>query len=235
MTQEKLIDAITDLDSDILNRYFDMKADLAAKKKPKKLAWMKWVSIAACFCLVFAIGFMVAPMFQNEPNIGDIEDNKVGYANIQEVEQVAGSKTLVSNIDIDGFDFSTYHLYYLNGKNEAPTVLEGEFSLGSIDYVRVYCSFPQYRGEMANIDHFLPSSVLPPDFPNNKGETEVVVPPTLLSTVVKNVDVSYYHYKQGDGFGGLGTFEVNEQVYVVEVFSADNENLLFEILSDLLD
>ena len=36
MTQEKLIDAITDLDSDILNRYFDMKADLAAKKKPKK-------------------------------------------------------------------------------------------------------------------------------------------------------------------------------------------------------
>ena len=35
MTQEKLIDAITELDSDILNRYFDMKADLAAKKKQK--------------------------------------------------------------------------------------------------------------------------------------------------------------------------------------------------------
>ena len=52
MTQEKLIDAITDLDSDILNRYFDMKADLAAKKKPKKRTWVKWASLAACFCLI---------------------------------------------------------------------------------------------------------------------------------------------------------------------------------------
>ena len=45
MTQEKLIDAITDLDSDILNRYFDIKADLAAKKKPKKHTWVKWASV----------------------------------------------------------------------------------------------------------------------------------------------------------------------------------------------
>ena len=56
MTQEKLIDAITDLDSDILNRYFDMKADLAAKKKPKKRTWVKWASMAAaCFCLVLVV------------------------------------------------------------------------------------------------------------------------------------------------------------------------------------
>ena len=58
MTQEKLIDAITDLDSDILNRYFDMKADLAAKKKPKKRTWIKWASMAAaCFVLVIAATF----------------------------------------------------------------------------------------------------------------------------------------------------------------------------------
>ena len=61
MTQEKLIDAITDLDSDILNRYFDMKADLAAKKKPKKRTWVKWASLAACFCLViFLTGTLVS-------------------------------------------------------------------------------------------------------------------------------------------------------------------------------
>ena len=59
MTQEKLIDAITDLDSDILNRYFDMKADLAAKKKPKKRTWIKWASMAAaCFVLVIAATFI---------------------------------------------------------------------------------------------------------------------------------------------------------------------------------
>ena len=54
MTQEKLIDAITDLDSDILNRYFDMKADLAAKKKPKKRTWVKWASLAAA-CMVLVV------------------------------------------------------------------------------------------------------------------------------------------------------------------------------------
>ena len=60
MTQEKLIDAITDLDSDILNRYFDMKADLAAKKKPRKRTWVKWISIAACFMLIVG-GIFGAP------------------------------------------------------------------------------------------------------------------------------------------------------------------------------
>lgn len=54
MTQEKLIDAITDLDSDILNRYFDMKADLATKKKPKKRTLVKWASLAAA-CMVLVV------------------------------------------------------------------------------------------------------------------------------------------------------------------------------------
>ena len=54
MTQEKLIDAITDLDIDILNRYFDMKADLVAKKKPKKRTWVKWASLAAA-CMVLVV------------------------------------------------------------------------------------------------------------------------------------------------------------------------------------
>ena len=36
MTIEKLSDAITELDSDILDRYFVMKQSLAKKKKPRK-------------------------------------------------------------------------------------------------------------------------------------------------------------------------------------------------------
>ena len=68
MTQEKLIDAITDLDSDILNRYFDMKADLAAKKKPRKRTWVKWASMAACFCLIIVASILVIPNILNDPN-----------------------------------------------------------------------------------------------------------------------------------------------------------------------
>ena len=52
MTQEKLIDAITDLDSDILNRYFDMKADLAAKKKPKKRTWVNGLRLRRAYALL---------------------------------------------------------------------------------------------------------------------------------------------------------------------------------------
>lgn len=58
MTQEKLIDAITDLDSDILNHYFDMKADLAAKKKPKKHTWLEWGSLAACLCFAIIVALI---------------------------------------------------------------------------------------------------------------------------------------------------------------------------------
>ena len=58
MTQDKLADAITELDSDILERYVRMKKTLAEKKKPKGSAWLKWASaIAACLVLVIAATF----------------------------------------------------------------------------------------------------------------------------------------------------------------------------------
>ena len=66
MTQEKLIDAITDMDSDILERYFAMKADLAAKKKPKKRTWVKWASMAACLCIMFVGVMFTVQYFDNK-------------------------------------------------------------------------------------------------------------------------------------------------------------------------
>lgn len=59
MIQDKLTDAITELDSDILERYVRMKSPLAEKKKPKHRAWVKWASaVAACFVLVIAVTFI---------------------------------------------------------------------------------------------------------------------------------------------------------------------------------
>jgi hypothetical protein len=68
MTQEKLIDAITELDSDILDRYFTMKNELASKKKPTKHTWVKWASVAACFCLVLT-AIICIPMINNDGKI----------------------------------------------------------------------------------------------------------------------------------------------------------------------
>ncbi len=70
MTQEKLINAITNLDSDILDRYFIMKTDLVKKKKSKKHTWIKWASLAACFCIMFiSMIFLIPYEPETAPNI----------------------------------------------------------------------------------------------------------------------------------------------------------------------
>lgn len=89
MTQEKLIDAITDLDSDILNRYFDMKADLASKKKPRKRTWVKWASLAACF----AIAIMIAIPFINKTNNPNINAGVFGNGDTSLFESHRGDFT----------------------------------------------------------------------------------------------------------------------------------------------
>lgn len=53
MTRENFIDAVTELDTDILDRYFLMKQALMEKKKPRKRTWVKCASLAACLALVF--------------------------------------------------------------------------------------------------------------------------------------------------------------------------------------
>ena len=58
MTRENFIDAVTELDTDILDRYFLMKQALAEKKKPKKHTWLEWGSLAACFCFAIIVALI---------------------------------------------------------------------------------------------------------------------------------------------------------------------------------
>ena len=60
MKKEKLIDAITDIEPDILDRYFDMKKGFSERKKPHKHGWIKWVVIAACLSLLVTTVFAAA-------------------------------------------------------------------------------------------------------------------------------------------------------------------------------
>ena len=55
MTQERFSNAITEIDSDILDRYFLIKQHLTAKKKRTIITW---ASFAACLALVAIIGGM---------------------------------------------------------------------------------------------------------------------------------------------------------------------------------
>ena len=60
MKKEKLIDAITDIEPDVLDRYFDMKKGFSERKKPHKHGWIKWVVIAACLSLLVTTAFAAA-------------------------------------------------------------------------------------------------------------------------------------------------------------------------------
>ena len=74
MKKEKLIDAITDIEPDVLDRYFDMKKGFSERKKPHKHGWIKWVVIAACLSLlvttVFAAGSGLPPFEEPVVNNG---------------------------------------------------------------------------------------------------------------------------------------------------------------------
>ena len=97
MTGEKLSNAITELDSDILDRYFKMKSSL--EKKAKRRAWIKWTPlVAACLALVVFIAPSVFIAFQGahsgDPSV-DI------YNSLDEVHDALGYDTLYSNLDLD--------------------------------------------------------------------------------------------------------------------------------------
>ena len=115
MTQEKLIDAITDLDSDILNRYFDMKADLAAKKKPRLRTWVKWATLAACLCLIITAVLVIydpAPDVIILPNFESMKLPEGPYViTTSDWPLYSSAKDLINNADlvfigkITGIDF----------------------------------------------------------------------------------------------------------------------------------
>lgn len=56
MTRETFAEAITQLDGELLERYFAIKADLNKPKKAIGRAWVKWAAVAACFALVAVSG-----------------------------------------------------------------------------------------------------------------------------------------------------------------------------------
>ena len=127
MTQDKFTDAITELDSDVLERYVRMKSSLAEKKRPKQRAWLKWASLAACFCLIFTLG-AIGLFMKDNPDTP--QTDFPGYAVIEkyllEGEVCKGEGAIITH---KGFDETSITLYiektdetplhlYLRGFNE---------------------------------------------------------------------------------------------------------------------
>ncbi len=57
-----MIDAFSNLDDDLVEKHFKAKEALKMKKANKnKSMWIKWGSVAACFCLILVIGIVAIP------------------------------------------------------------------------------------------------------------------------------------------------------------------------------
>ncbi|MBQ9794296.1 MAG: hypothetical protein IJW34_05065 [Clostridia bacterium] len=65
MTRETFAEAITQLDGELLERYFAIKADLNKPKKAIGRAWVKWAAAAACFALMTG-GVLTLPGWREE-------------------------------------------------------------------------------------------------------------------------------------------------------------------------
>ena len=72
MNNYLVVDAITEMDTDIIAEYLEMKKDLLSNLKKKriwKINWKGWATLAACFILVVTSVLFVVLMNQtNKPS-----------------------------------------------------------------------------------------------------------------------------------------------------------------------
>ena len=76
MTQQQWLDAVTDLDPDILERYFTVKPTLTKKRQTANRRWATWGAVAACF-LAISTMFLVR---SSGDTSAAVVDNSLGWA-----------------------------------------------------------------------------------------------------------------------------------------------------------
>ena len=71
---EKLLDAVGSLDDELLENYFKTKAEFAGNKTRPRLSLQKYISLAACFVVVFAVAITAIIIEFGGPrgSIGDV-------------------------------------------------------------------------------------------------------------------------------------------------------------------
>ncbi|MBQ8164041.1 MAG: hypothetical protein IJZ93_06755 [Clostridia bacterium] len=94
MKREKISEAMGNISS----RHIKEAAEFKAEEKPlrSKNVWVKWVSIAACFCLIIVAAFAVIPMLNNGDG-DEIVDNVLPT----DIDKIIWSSHLGSDSDSD--------------------------------------------------------------------------------------------------------------------------------------
>lgn len=89
MTEKDILRAMGGIDSALI---------LDAEKPRKKTNWLKWASIAAGFCLIVYLGFMMKIAFTGANAPGPVS---IQYESIAEMNEALGRETLYSDDNIE--------------------------------------------------------------------------------------------------------------------------------------
>ena len=128
MTEKDILRAMGGIDSSLI-----LSADPALPRK--KPSFMKWATIAACFCLAVYVGFMMKIAFTGANATGPIPIN---YESIEEMNLALGKETLYNDGVIDGVQ-SISVSYPDDGTGEADTASPNQALIRAIDgEVRVH-------------------------------------------------------------------------------------------------
>ena len=221
MTRETLTDAITELDSDILDRYFTMKNALTENKKPKKYAWLKWASLsAACLFLVF----YVIPIMKVAFTGAQSEDpNHKTFASIEEMHDALGYDTLYANLDLDGSIDSDFSISYTFVRydddqydNRVPTQLDSNLPPKKPSQLLIRASYP--NGDLIDyVDYYIIFDKDSVDDSYIGGYEE--------QGLTKEIDGITVHYSliQDGAMHGQAKFIYEENLYVIDVCSWGDE------------
>ena len=159
MKRETLTDAITELDSDILDRYFTMKNALTENKKPKKYAWLKWASLSvACLFLVFYVIPIMKVAFTGAQSD---DPNHKTFDSIEEMHDALGYDTLYANLDLDGSIDSDFSISYTFVRydddqydNRVPTQLDSNLPSKKPSQLLIRASYP--NGDLIDyVDYYI--------------------------------------------------------------------------------
>lgn len=106
MRKEQLTDAITELDGDILDRYFIMKKNLREKKR-KRQCLFRYGSLAACLTLIFAVTLIAV---LQKPSTDD--PISIRYDSLEEAHKALGYETLYAKLDLKNADLTDISISY---------------------------------------------------------------------------------------------------------------------------
>ena len=210
MTNKNIYRSLGGLDPELI-----MKAAAADKvQKKKKNTWVKWASMAACFCLVALVGVFTIPNligYQSGLSEDELwERSNTYFDSYEDLAAVIGNDTLLENID-----FASLNDYELRLVHE----LDNVNAYHAVSFVNI---MPE--DDFGFGIHFPPFDKKTPNYVDG-GETVII-----NGVTVQYIKVSTTNFK----YAICAEFEYNGCCYQIRSMGKTDESVFWDNLNALL-